>query len=124
MDKLTVLPGLIGTVLGILNSFWLILSRRERLNVYVNDAKTLSFRIYNPNQRPVEIQKIVFEVRTKEGWKRGSHNPHLPKVPFSIEPFRSIQFRLSPEQGFYHNIFGHSRIRITSSGGHVHTRKL
>ena len=116
--------GAIGATLGIINTGYLLFTHRERLKITSRRDEDFTTSIYNPMARPIEIQIMTFQVKTKKGWLTDTYDSRLPKAPFTIAPFTAAEFQISPGQEFSSGMLGPARIVLVTSAGTTHTKRL
>jgi len=117
---------IVGVIVGLI-TIYRYFSARERFKLVSHDdpdGGVTRVTIYNPMSRALEIQKIVYEVRAQKTWHVDSYESRLPRTPFTIEPFKSFEFKISAGQHFSSNILGPARIRVVSSAGRTYRKNL
>ena len=93
----TELGASIGTILGIINLWFLIRDRKQHITIDRVDKYSLDFQITNRTKRPIPIQSIVLrfhEQMSNLKWKDVDSVPDTGdfKIPGILSPETSIPF--------------------------------
>ncbi len=122
MDLLVAIFACVGGALGIVTYFE---SKKELLVILARGSGLQSFRVYNPMNRPIEIQNLKFELKNGDGtWTAEAPKSNEPWIwqPTILEPWHSMTFEISTSASLGLSFNKVGKVTVTVSSGKKFTQ--